>query len=64
MICSLNMTSRRSTKITKWPHIIIIPLVEPPKPRTKGKNSPTHPRTENSGVKVVILGALIADLGY
>ena len=64
MICGLNVTSSYTTRITKLPHIIIIPLVEPPKPRTKGKNSPTHPRTENSGVKVVILGALIADLGY
>ena len=64
MICGLNVTSSYTTRITKLPHIIIIPLVETPKPRTKGKNSPTHPRIENSGVKVVILGALIADLGY
>ena len=53
------MTSRHPSKITKWPHIIIIPLVGRPKPRTKSINSPTHPGTEKSGAKVVILGDLI-----
>ena len=43
MICGLNVTSSHPTKITKWTHIIIIPLVGPPKPRTKSKNSPTRP---------------------
>ena len=60
MICGLNMTSPHPSKITKWPHIIIIPLVGPPEPRTKSKNSPTHPETEKSGAKVMILGDLIA----
>ena len=39
---------------------MIIPLVGPPKPRTKSKNSPTYPGTEKSGAKVVILGELRA----
>ena len=56
MICGLNATSLHPTKITKWTHIIIIPLVGPPKPRTKSKNSPTHPGTEKREAKVVILG--------
>ena len=38
------------------PYIIIPALVGRPKPRTKSKNSPTHPGTEKSGAKVVILG--------
>ena len=56
MICGLSMTHSHTSKITKWPHILVIPLVGPPKPRTKSKNSPTHPGTEKSEVKVVILG--------
>ena len=62
MIYGLNMTSPipHSSKITKWPHIINIPLVGPPHPVTKSKNSPTHPETEKSGAKVMILGDLIA----
>ena len=58
MICGLNVTSSHPNKIAKWSHIIIISLVRPPKPRTKRKNSPTHPGTEKSGAKVVILGDL------
>ena len=60
MIYGLNMTSPilHSSKITKWPHIINIPLVGPPHPVTKSKNSPTHPETEKSGAKVMILGDL------
>ena len=42
MICGLNVTSSHTTKITKWPLILVIPLVGSPKPRTKSKNSPTH----------------------
>ena len=56
MNCGLNMTSPHPTKITKWPHILVIPLVGSPKPRTKRKNSPTHPGTEKREAKVVILG--------
>ena len=50
------MTHSHTSKITKWPHILVIPLVGPPKPRTKSKNSPTHPGTEKREAKVVILG--------
>ena len=37
MICGLSMTRSHPTKITKWPHILVIPLVGSPKPRTKSK---------------------------
>ena len=60
MICGLKVTSLYTNKITKWPHIIIIPLVGLPKPRTKSKNSPAHPATEKRGAKLVILGDLRA----
>ena len=56
MICGLSMTRSHPTKITKWPHILVIPLVGSPKPRTKSKNPPTHPGTEKREAKVVILG--------
>ena len=56
MICSLSMTYSHPSKITKWPHILVLPLVGPPKPRTKSKNSPTHLGTEKREAKVVILG--------
>ena len=56
MICGLSMTHSHPTKITKWTHILVIPLVGPLKPRTKGKNSPTHPGTEKRKAKVLILG--------
>ena len=52
-------------------------MVGSPKPRTKSKNSPTHPGTEKREAKVVILGdfrgglrvlnpivALLGDFGY
>ena len=56
MICSLSMAHSHSSKITKWPNILVIPLVGSPKPRTKSKNSSTHPGTEKREAKVVILG--------
>ena len=56
MICGLSITHSHTSKITKWPHILVIPLVGSPKPRTKSKNSPTHPGTEKRKAKVVILG--------
>ena len=56
MICGLSMTHSHTSKITKWSHILVIPLVGSPKPRTKRKNSPTHPGTEKREAKVVILG--------
>ena len=56
MICGLSLTYSHTSKITKWPHILVIPLVGSPKPRTKSKNSPTHPETEKRETKVVILG--------
>ena len=52
MICGLNVTHSHSTKI----HILVIPLVGSPKPKTKSKNPPTHPGTEKREAKVVILG--------
>ena len=64
MICGLNVTSSHQTKITKWTHIIIIPLVGPPKPRTKSKNSPTHPGTEKGSPKWWFWATLGEDLGY
>ena len=56
MICGLSMTHSHTSKITKWPHIPVKPLVGSPKPRNKSKNSPTHPGTEKREAKVVILG--------
>ena len=56
MIWGLNMTRPHTTKIPKWLHILVIPLVGSPKPRTKSKNSPTHTGTEKREAKVVILG--------
>ena len=56
MICGLSMTHSHTSKITKWLHIFFVPLVGSPKPRTKSKNSPTHPGTEKREAKVVILG--------
>ena len=35
MICGLSMTHSHTSKITKWAHILVIPLVGSPKPRTK-----------------------------
>ena len=56
MICSLSMTHSHTSKIPKWPHILVIPLVGSPKPRTTSKNPPSHPGPEKREAKLVILG--------
>ena len=38
MICGLSMTHSHTSKIAKWSHILVIPLVGSPKP--KFSNSP------------------------
>ena len=43
------MTNLSTTKITKWPHIVVIRLVRSPKPITKSYNSPDQPGQRNGG---------------
>ena len=43
------MTSPHLTKITKWPHIVVIRLVRSPKLITKSYNSPDQPGQRNGG---------------